>query len=191
MIKIAIVDDDSNMLAIVENRIRQIPECGEDISISLFETAEGALEYLEKNAIFDIVISDIEMEDRLSEVVVDMVTQLKAKQKKYRNVIKGNEIKKLDYDDILYIRKVKGAKYIQYATANGEYQERISLEQILEELGGREFMMIERGFIVNIAHIDSVKGRSILLDNGDILSISRGRYGEVRERLHMFWREQL
>jgi len=116
---------------------------------------------------------------------------MRAKQKKYRNVIKGNEIKKLDYDDILYIRKVKGAKYIQYATANGEYQERISLEQILEELGGREFMMIERGFIVNIAHIDSVKGRSILLDNGDILSISRGRYGEVRERLHMFWREQL
>lgn len=239
MIKIAIVDDDSNMLSIVENRIRQIPECGEDVSISLFENAESALEHLEKNDIFDIVISDIEMEgiqglefgevvrkkhpeiflifltafphyavksyainahqyvlkeemeDRLSEVVVDMVRQLRAKQKKYRNVIKGNEIKKLDYDDILYIRKVKGAKYIQYATANGEYQERISLEQILEELGGREFMMIERGFIVNIAHIDSVKGRSILLDNGEMLSISRGRYGEVRERLHMFWREQL
>ena len=239
MIKIAIVDDDSNILSIVENNIRQIPECGEGVTISLFESAEEALEYLEINDIFDIVISDIEMEgihgiefgeivrkkhpeiflifltafphyavksyainahqyvlkeemeDRLAAVVVDMVRQLKAKQKKYRNVIKGKEIKKLDYDDILYIRKVKGAKYIQYATVHGEYQERISLEQILEELGDKEFMMIERGFIVNISRIDSVKGRSILLDNGETLSISRGRYAEVRERLHMFWREQL
>lgn len=237
MIKIAIVDDDSNMLSIIENRIRKIPECGEDISISLFKSAKDALEHFEKKDIVDIVISDIEMEGiqglefgeivrkkhpeiflifltafphyavksyainahqyvlkeemeaRLAAVVVDMVRQLKVKQKKYRNVIKGNEIKKLDYDDILYIRKVKGAKYIQYATANGEYQERISLEQILEELGGWKFMMIERGFIVNIAHIDSVKGRSIFLDNGEILSISRGRYSEVRERLHTFWRE--
>ena len=41
MIKIAIVDDDSNMLSIVENRIRQIPECGEDVAISLFENAES------------------------------------------------------------------------------------------------------------------------------------------------------
>ena len=86
---------------------------------------------------------------------------------------------------------MKEAKYIQYTTVHGEYLERISLEQILEELGGTEFMMIERGFIVNITHIDSVKGRTICLDNGEELSISRGRYAEVRERLHMFWREQL
>ena len=239
MIKIAIVDDDSQMLSIVENNIKEIPKCREDVAIFKFNNAQDALDYLEKNEVFDIVISDIEMEgiqgiefgeivrkkhpdiflifltafphyavksyainahqyvlkeemeERLSKVVIEMAEQLKAKQKKYRNVIKGNEIKKLDYDDILYICKVKEAKYIQYMTMHGEYQERISLEQILEELGEAEFMMIERGFIVNITHIDSVKGRTILLDNGEQLSISRGRYAEVRERLHTFWREQL
>ena len=239
MIKIAIVDDDSQMLSIVENNIKEIPKCREDVAIFKFKNAQDALDYLEKNEVFDIVISDIEMEgiqgiefgeivrkkhpdiflifltafphyavksyainahqyvlkeemeERLSKVVMEIVEQLGAKQKKYRNVIKGNEIKKLDYDDILYIRKVKEAKYIQYMTMHGEYQERISLEQILEELGEAEFMMIERGFIVNITHIDSVKGRTILLDNGEQLSISRGRYTEVRERLHIFWREQL
>ena len=239
MIKIAIVDDDSQMLSIVENNIKQIPECGEGVSVFRFGKAEDALEYLENNEVFDIVISDIEMEgmqgidfgeivrkkhpevylifltafphyavksyainahqyvlkeemeERLSKVVIEMIEHLKTKQKKYRNVIKGNEITKLDYDDILYIRKVKEAKYIQYTTVHGEYQERISLEQILEELGETEFMMIERGFIVNLTHIDSVKGRTISLDNDEQLSISRGRYAEVRERLHMFWREQL
>ena len=239
MIKIAIVDDNSQMLSIVENNIKEIPKCREDVEIFKFNNAQDALDYLEKNEVFDIVISDIEMEgiqgiefgeivrkkhpdiflifltafphyavksyainahqyvlkeemeERLSKVVMEIVEQLGAKQKKYRNVIKGNEIKKLDYDDILYIRKVKEAKYIQYMTMHGEYQERISLEQILEELGEAEFMMIERGFIVNITHIDSVKGRTILLDNGEQLSISRGRYTEVRERLHIFWREQL
>ena len=62
---------------------------------------------------------------------------------------------------------------------------------MIGELGETEFMMIERGFIVNLTHIDSVKGRTISLDNDEQLSISRGRYAEVRERLHMFWREQL
>lgn len=239
MIKIAIVDDDSQMLSIVENNIKQSPECMGDVIISKFSNAQDALDYLEKYEVFDIVISDIEMEgmqgmefgeiirkkypdiflifltafphyavksyainahqyvlkeemeERLSNVVREMIGQLKEKQKKYRNIIKGNEIKKLDYDDIFYIRKVKEAKYVQYTTVHGEYQERISLEQILEELGETEFMMIERGFIVNITHIDSVKGRTICLDNGEQLSISRGRYAEVRERLHTFWREQL
>lgn len=132
-----------------------------------------------------------EMEERLQDVLTDMQNQIQEKRKKYRNIVKGKEIHKVMYSDILYIQKLKGEKYVQYTTLQGEYQERNSLEQILEELANSGFLMIERGFIINVEHIDAVKGRMVLLDNGEMLTISRGRYTEIREQLHVCWREQL
>ena len=132
-----------------------------------------------------------EMEKRFPEVLKEMLTQVRKKQQKFRNVIKGNEIKKIAYEDIFYIRKLKGTKYIQYTTADGEYQERISLEHILEEMDSDKFLMIERGFIVNAEHIHSVKGHTIFLDNGETPTISRGMYADVRAKLHTCWRNQL
>lgn len=129
-----------------------------------------------------------EMETRLPEILINVKNQIQQKECRYRNIVKGNEIHKVLYNDILYIRKMKGAKYIQYTTIHGEYQERISLEHILEELSASDFLMIERGFIVNIKYISSVKGRTVLLENGETLTISRGKYAEVRERLHTCWR---
>lgn len=239
MIKIAIVDDDRNMLRVISDNIKRMHELENSVSIHEFLRAADVLEQLEGGMIFDIIISDIEMPDlqgltfgerirreypeiilvfltayphyavksyainahqyilkeemekRLPEVLLELSNQVRQKKMRYRNVSKGNEIKKIAYDDILYIRKLKGAKYIQYKTLYGEFQERISLEHILEELGAYGFLMIERGFIVNSRHIDSVKGRTILLENGEILTISRGKYAEVREKLHTCWREQI
>lgn len=239
MIRIAIVDDDRNMLSIITNNIKQIPEIKDRVVLFEYTSAEDVLEQLKADTEFDIIISDIEMtnmqgiefgeiirkdypgiflifltahphyaarsyainahqyilkdemEERLPVVLKDIANQIHRKQKKYRNVVKGNEIKKISYNDIIYIRKMKGAKYIQYYTRDGEYHERISLEQILEELGSERFVMIERGFIVNTEHIDAVKARTIFLDNGEVLTISRGKYAEVREKLHMCWREQV
>ena len=239
MIKIAIVDDDRNMLSIIANNIQQMPEISENLVLDTFTCPKEVLGKLENHMRYDIVISDIEMKEmqglefgeiirrdypevyliyltafphyavksyaicahqyilkeemdnRLKEVLLDVKKQILKKQKKYRNVAKGKEIYKILYSDIIYIRKVKGAKYVQYMTRHGEYQERISLEQLLEEVPPPDFLMIERGFIVNVDYISSVKGRTIYLENEEMLTISRGKYAQVREKLHTCWRNQL
>ena len=239
MVKIVIVDDDKKMLDIIANNINEMPEIRENSVLYTFTRPEDVLKQLENNIVYDIIISDVEMEkmqgiefgeiirreypdiflifltafphyavksyaisahqyvlkeemeERLQEVLMDIRNQIMEKRKKYRNIVKGNEIHKVMHSDIIYIRKLKGAKYVQYTTLQGEYQERVSLEQILEELAKSGFLMIERGFIINIAHIDAVKGRMVFLDNGESLMISRGRYAEIREQLHICWREQL
>lgn len=236
MIKIAIVDDDRNILSIVRNNIESITEIKDSVEVHEFSSATKALNELEAGKKYDIIISDIEMEDmqglefgkvirenypeiflvfltayphyaaksyvinahqyilkeemeeRLSSVLKDFTKKIEIDHQRYRSVTKGNETYKLMFRDIIYICKMKGEKYIQYKTVSGEYLERISLEQILNELDQEHFLMIERGYIVNVEHIDHVKGRTIYLDNDEELIISRGKYAEVREKLHTCWR---
>ncbi len=238
MFRIAMIDDDKNMFSAIRQIITDI---GEDLQMEICEflRPEDVLEKLKQDAIFDVIISDIEMEGmiglefgeivrraypdiylvfltayphyavksyeinahqyilkddmeaRLPVVLGEVMRQAKRQSVRYRNVFKGNEIKKLAFRDIFYISKVKAEKYIEYTTIYGKYQERISLEKILEEINtmnNPQFIMIERGIIVNAEHIDCVKGRMIILENGETLMISRGRYAEVREKLHMCWR---
>lgn len=236
MIRIAIVDDDRNMLSIVRKNIEIITGMKDSTEVHEFTDAKEVIDALAAGKKYEIIISDIEMEDmqglefgkivrekypeifltfltayphyaaksyainahqyilknemceRLPVVLNDFVKQIEMSNQRYRSVTKGKETYKLMFRDIIYIRKMKSEKYIQYKTLDGEYLERISLEHILKELDLEHFLMIERGYIVNVDHIDHVKGRTIYLDNDEELTISRGKYAEVREKLHTCWR---
>ena len=45
--------------------------------------------------------------------------------------------------------KGKETKYVYYVTTEGEYKERISLNQVWELLEGNGFLKIERAYLVN------------------------------------------
>lgn len=99
------------------------------------------------------------------------------------------DMKKIYYQNIIYISKEKGAKYIQYVTNEGIYKERITLEQVYKELKSNLFVMVERGYIVNMKHICRVSGNMVFLDNGVQIGISRNRLPEVRKRISEYWRK--
>lgn len=61
MMKIALVDDDRNMLGIITNNIKQIPEIKDDMELCEFTNAEEILAKLKSGTTYDIIISDIEM----------------------------------------------------------------------------------------------------------------------------------
>ncbi len=60
------------------------------------------------------------------------------------------------YRDIIYVEKEKGSKYICYITEYGIYKERITLKKLSEELTSDEFILVERGYIINVTHIASM-----------------------------------
>ena len=91
------------------------------------------------------------------------------------------------YDrDIIYVEKEKGSKYICYITEYGIYKERITLKKLSEELTSDEFILVERGYIINVTHIASMKDNVIQMDNGVEIIVNRINFRKVREQISWY-----
>lgn len=235
MIKLAIVDDDMEMIEKICHLINIIEILQNKISIHKFNSAEQVLDELERGVQFDIILSDIEMskmngiefgkiirdkyphiilifltsypeyavesyvlnayqyilksemEKRLPDILQTTINKIDAIDERYRMVKTRFEAHKVYLKDIIYIKKVKGDKYSLFYTTNGTFAERISLEQILAELDSDEFIVAERGYIVNYRHISSLKGNILYLTDGVTVTISRARAGTVKEQIFKCW----
>lgn len=126
---------------------------------------------------------------RLPVITRRLLNTIKKRQTEYRMIGTIGDMKKVFYQSIIYISKEKGSKYVQYITSEGIYKERITLEQVYSELKSNLFIIVERGYIVNLKHICRVSGNMIYLDNGVKIGISRNRLPEVRRRISEYWRE--
>lgn len=93
------------------------------------------------------------------------------------------------YRDIIYI--YKEGKNAVFVTEKEKYRERKSLERALEKLGNESFILIERGIIVNIGHIETINKNEIYMDNECVLEISRSRVKEVRQAVNRYWGNNL
>lgn len=236
MIRIAIVDDEFEMLEIIKNKIESVEDLQEEIYIDTYTKVNEVLEYLEANQKYDIIFSDIdmknmngiefgekvrkkytdiyfifltaymeyaaksytinayqyilksEMDDRLPDILRDIVHKIQLERQNYRIIKVNNDIRKIFYNDIIYIKKMKSAKYVQYYTISGEFRERITLEKVMNEITDNSFVLVERGNLVNIRHITRMKGNKIYLDNNEEVVISRARFQEVKKTISRLWR---
>ena len=235
MINIAIVDDEEILLEKISNLIRDSLGIIYEINIDKYRNAESFLNKTEKECMYDVVFSDIqmnnmdgihfgrvlreqfpnvylifltsyaeyavqsyaleayqyilkqEMYERLP-IVLEKVIKLIVKEKKsYRLIGISNDTRKIYFRDIIYISKVKGAKYVEYVTILGTFRERISLDRLLKEMNAPEFILVERGYVVNIRHIVRLKSNAIFLKNGEEIVVSRSRFLDVKGEIHKYW----
>lgn len=128
-----------------------------------------------------------EIEERLKPVLFKLINNLKKAKENFIVVKTRFEAHKIYHKDIIYIKKVKGEKYSVFFTLQGKYRERESLDQILKELNNDEFIMVERGYIVNYRHIVCVKGNEIQLSNKECVEISRAKISTVKEQIFNCW----
>lgn len=94
----------------------------------------------------------------------------------------------ISYKDIIYIYKQD--QNIRFVLKTEERPERKSIKKILGELDKNIFMLVERGYIVNLGHIVRINAREILLSNGKTLTISKEHIQDIREHLGMFYMYQ-
>lgn len=94
----------------------------------------------------------------------------------------------ISYKDIIYIYKQD--QNIRFVLKTEERSERKSIKKILGELDKNIFMLVERGYIVNLGHIVRINAREILLSNGKTLTISKEHIQDIREHLGMFYMYQ-
>lgn len=107
MIKIAVVDDDLDMLKEIKNSIlKQFKERRINITIETFTNGAQLIKALESDCLFDVVFLDIELPDKLGLEIAKLLKET------YRNIIiafvtsfDNYVYDAFDYDVIAYIRK--------------------------------------------------------------------------------------
>ena len=96
----------------------------------------------------------------------------------------ARRIQKLSAEDIIYVYKQQ--KYSVIAAKGAEIPVRT-----LTDGGTGSFLLVERGYIVNLFHVEKLEDEQIYLDNGSVLPVSRNRLKETREAITRYWRKML
>lgn len=91
----------------------------------------------------------------------------------------AKKIIKLDYDEIHYC--VMFSPYIDIHTSYEKVTLRKKISEMENELPSEYFIRCHRSYIVNIKHIKSITKNDILLENGETIPISRGKYKEIND----------
>ena len=129
-----------------------------------------------------------DLEFRLPGVVSQLTEKLRKQEREFCIIKDGSEQVKLFYKDILYLYKSKGAKYVNYVTTQGVVRERNSLENALKALDNKQFLLVERGYAVNIKQICRLSGDTIYLEKGYEVQVSKARLAEVKREINLYWR---
>lgn len=87
------------------------------------------------------------------------------------------------YDDIIYMYKVKGTKYVEFVTTDGSFRERITLKDLLSELDRGQFIPVERSYVINLNYVTGIRGNEICLGDRYRVPMSRERIGGVCRRV--------
>lgn len=164
---------------------RRIREEGSRIYL-VYLTAH--LEYAAESYIIEAYqyILKEDMVKRLPPILRQLIDRVKREKRQFRMIGTPTSKERVYYRDILYVEKEKGAKYIRYTTVYGTYKERISLKQLSGELVSDEFILVERGYIINVMHIASMKNGIIKMDNDVEILVNRTIYKKVREQISLY-----
>ena len=75
-----------------------------------------------------------------------------------------------------------------YHTSSREYESTSTMKEIEDELRDMGFFRASKWYLINLAHVDSFRDRSVVLGNRS-LSVSRARKKELLEALTAYWGE--
>lgn len=135
-------------------------------------------------AIFRYVPKD-DTGKRLPAAILDAVKLIGLEDGKTYTIRTSSRLEKIPYKEIYYIER--DGKNASITTMSGVSRVRKSLQQVYEELGGEEFIYIDRGCIVNMIHIMQIRGGMAVLKNGVSLPVSRSHLQEVKEQINAYW----
>lgn len=93
---------------------------------------------------------------------------------------------------------VSGLSYFEYEcrkismhTDKGIYHLRETLSALTERLADMGFASPHKGFLVNLSHIQSIRGYELLLTDGTVLPLSQKRSAQFRQLLTRYLAQQL
>ena len=148
--------------------------------------AKYSIQGYEYNAWRYIVKS--EMQKCLPLAYEPLIERIERKNEKYYIVDHPKKTLKLLYDDIYYI--YKDGKNAVFVTRNRLWNDRTTLECVMQALDDMMFVRCERGYIMNIRHVMSIEGDELAMRNGEKIHVSSKLIKTVKKEIIQYWRNQ-
>lgn len=163
---------------------------GLELARQIREREEGAniifLSNFEKYALpaYKVRACDYIMKERYQAEIPAILDRIRTEkqrrnQEDYYTIQTASMVEKLPIDEIRYLTKEK--KYVVFYGKEGQMgRERTTLEKAYEKLPHERFLYVNKGCIINMKHIISLKSEIVTLDNKVEHVISRLMAHDVR-----------
>lgn len=151
----------------------------------IFVTAhtDYSMEGYEYNA-FRYIMKE-ELEEKIPLALKSILNIQKEKIKRYYTIETGSILEKIEYEEIYYIY-IKG-KYSYICTTRGISRVRKPLKMVHGELNSPEFVFADKGHIVNLRHVMSLKEKGVQLRNGECIEVSAARLKHMKREICKYW----
>lgn len=107
-------------------------------------------------------------------------------QEDYYSIKTSSAVERLRIDEIRYL--TKEMKYVAFYGIEGKMgRERTTLEKAYERLPHERFLYINKGCIINMKHIISLKNDVVVMDNHVEHVVSRNMAPKVRKEITRYW----
>lgn len=127
------------------------------------------------------------LENELDYVLTQMFSHLdKMKNDKIYTISNQRKFIKMFQKDILYVyKKDKNAVFV--LEEKKEEWERITLQEAYHKMNNPDMVMIDRGLIINLYHIQGIASDQIIMDNGEKLTTGRNNIKSLKKCLRAYW----
>lgn len=127
---------------------------------------------------------------KLPHALKDAINMINIQADEYYMIEMPSRIEKIPYHKILYIQR-EGKNSVITLIDNSVTKVRKSLTQIFKEIESEDFIYVDRGDIVNLAHIMGIKDGIVELKNGIRLPASHSKLEQIKVKLSEFWGKQI
>ena len=135
-------------------------------------------------------IPKTEINTRLVSALEDALKLIELQSDQYYLIQMASRIEKIPYAKILYIRR-EGKNSSITLIDDSSTKVRKSLTQVYKEINSEDFIYIDRGDIVNIAHIIGIKNGIVELKTGIMLPASHAKVEQIKSKIRDFWGEKI
>lgn len=130
-------------------------------------------------------ISKDKMEEKLPAAFDSLLPSILTKDERYYMVEKRGEVEKISYADVYYLKKE--GKYVNLVHRHGETKVRGTLVGIFQKLNGKEFLSVEKSYVVNIRHVMKIKGYDLIMRDGAAVPVGMSRIKGVKKAILDYW----
>lgn len=132
-----------------------------------------------------------ELGKRLPQALRDAFNMIHIQAEEFYVIESPQRMEKVALRKILYIQRDNKKNCILKMMDGSEIKVRRSLVQVHGEIGSDEFVFADRGLIVNVIHIKSIKNERLIMDNEERFLVSHTRLEQLKKELQKFWSKQL
>lgn len=127
------------------------------------------------------------LDEELEEAVTALVNRYRSMKDYYDFCVNGMAVR----IKLMQIRYFESEKhYVKIRTQNEDYMVRAKMTDLEQIFSSKGFVRVQAGYIVNLRHVDRVRYKDILMNNGESISVSRERLEDIKQKHLEFIRQE-